>query len=119
MKYEERSDYAVCENTVEPPSNVYCVCADCAPKPSPRYRRMKLRAFVGKLCKLAFPAESTLEHMWVHCTGPARNGGQELGGTLDSEPAITDGIRRGDWIEFTRSEIEDVFENEEAQNEQR
>ena len=54
----------------------------------------------------------SLEHMWVLCTGRARNGKKELGGILLNDPIFVDNLRHGDWVEFSRSEIEDVWGGE-------
>ncbi len=97
---------------VEPLCNIDILCPKHAPKPDPRYRKMPMEHFVGKHCKLAFPAGPNKEHMWVHCTGLARHSNQRLGGLLENDPVFVDGVRRGDWIEFRRSQIEDVFSAE-------
>jgi hypothetical protein len=70
---------------------------------------MAPQEFVGKLCKMAFPCEDTKEHMWVRCVGEAEKEGEELRGRLDSHPLFVPGLRHGDWVEFSRSDIEDVI----------
>ena len=99
--------------TTDPLSNVRVLCSECAPKPDARYRRLPLETFFGKLCKLTFATEVADEHMWVRCTGLAEHGKNKLGGTLDNHPVLADGLQFGDWIEFRRSEIEDLFPAEE------
>ena len=85
------------------------VCAECAPKPDPRYRKMPVQEFVGKSCKLAFPWDNTEEHMWVDCVELSEHEGPELQGVLASHPVLVDGLQRGDRVEFSRYEIEDVL----------
>jgi uncharacterized protein YegJ (DUF2314 family) len=102
----------------EPPSNICLVCKVCARKNMPRYRRMPLKAFVGKSCKLLFLDGDVGEHMWVRCTGVAKMDGFQLKGTLSNDPVAVTGLDYGKPVLFNRSEIEDVFEQEEAQNEQ-
>jgi uncharacterized protein YegJ (DUF2314 family) len=69
-----------------------------------------METFFGKNCKLVFPVGPTKEHMWVYCTGLAKGGKGKLGGTLDNEPVVATELQYGDWVEFRRSQIEDVAE---------
>ena len=92
--------------------DVTLLCPKCAPKPDPRIKKEPLHEFVGKLCKMAFPCEVgqvTTEHMWVRCVGAAKKEGEELRGKLDNDPVLVTELRRGDWVEFSRSDIEAVI----------
>ena len=81
----------------EPVEDIWLVGPESAPKPDPRYRQLPLSHFVGRLCKVAFPTKvCSPEHMWVLCTGRARNGKKELGGILHNDPIFVDNLRNGD-----------------------
>ncbi len=104
MKPKRRKKISVMN---EPVDNVECVCRHCAPKPDPRYREISPEEFIGLNCKLDFPCEDTVEHMWVRCVGLAEHDG-ELRGVLVNHPVLAHNVQAGDWIEFSRSEIEAV-----------
>jgi Uncharacterized protein conserved in bacteria (DUF2314) len=98
----------------EPMSNIVRLCDESAPKPNPQYRWRLLRDFIGTFCKLAFHDEGRIEHMWVRCTGWANANGFQLEGTLDNYPVDVTNLEYGDPVLFNRSDIEDVYEIEEA-----
>lgn len=74
--------------------------------PDPLYNRKPLEWFIGRCVKMPFQsADSHVEHMWVQII---QRLGDNLLGTLDNNPVVVDGMKRGDPVIVKRVEIEAV-----------
>jgi len=104
-------------HTHEPDANVQFVCADCAPKPDPRYATLEPQRFLGRQVKRAFPVLRTpltpearqlpkVEHMW--CKVVRVNADGMLQARLANEPFFPVGVRYRAWVQVALQEIEDV-----------
>lgn len=75
-------------------------------KPDSLYTKKPLDWYEGRCVKMAFQsAESDVEHMWVLITG---RDGEKLVGTLDNDPVVVDGLKFGDKVVLSRTQIEAV-----------
>jgi hypothetical protein len=92
----------LCYGMKKADSNVRFVDADVH-KPDPRYTRMPLEYFVGKVVKVCFQsAKSILESMWVVVTAVDEHC---LVGTLDNDPVYVTHLKCGDTVRIWRTEI--------------
>ena len=82
--------------------NIRVVCMRCL-APKPELAAKGAQYFVGKAVKKLF----TIEHMWVSIDG---FNGDVLTGTLDNQPCVLVGLKRGDRVEVLLNEIEEVCE---------
>ena len=82
--------------------HIRVVCTRCL-APKPELAAKGAQYFVGKAVKKLF----TIEHMWVSIDG---FNGDVLTGTLDNQPCVLVGLKRGDRVEVLLNEIEEVCE---------
>lgn len=98
---------------LENPANIKPVCKRHLKKPDPRFLKIPKKWFIGKFCKLAFPAPNgRKELMWVNVIKLAKFKFEELCGVLNNDPVLSD-FSCGDIIEFSRREIIEVLDGDE------
>lgn len=96
-------------NKKEPLSNMGLVCADCAPKPNPKYLQWPLKEFVGRFVKKGFKEKKlgkSVEHLWVLITGIEND--HTLKGEIANDPILDVGLIEGDEVFVGTNEIEKV-----------
>jgi hypothetical protein len=109
-------------------TNMGFVCAKHSPRPNPKFKKIPLKKFYGKLVKLGFKVSvelrkeiktfmqenglkgepPTKEHMWVRVLGPGEK--KELRGQLDNTPVFALDWDLESLLEFSRAEIEKFFD---------
>lgn len=95
---------------MRPESNIRGVCDAHAPKPNPKFAKLKPEEFMGKWVKKSFevnkghPKMPQLEHIWVKITAVKAGG---LVGTLANQPLFID-KKFGDEVSVQVAEIEDL-----------
>jgi hypothetical protein len=93
------------------------ICADCAPRPDPRYATLDPQRFIGRFVKRGFPVLRSpvmagtehlpaIEHMW--CKVVRVNPDGTLQARLFSEPQFPVGYRYRAWVQVALHEIEAV-----------
>lgn len=93
---------------MKPETNLRGVCAVHAPKPDPKFAKLKPEEFVGKWVKKAFevnkehPKMPQIEHIWVKITAVKAGG---LIGTLANQPLFIN-KKFGDKVSVQVTEIE-------------
>lgn len=100
---------------LEDPRNIGFVCDAHASRPNAHFATLPVEWFIGKFVKLGFPAKTpdggaSTEHMWVKVLKPHDGDPpEELVGELDNDPVYDVGYVCGDWVGFSRAEIEKVY----------
>lgn len=91
----------------EPQNNIRFRCDLHKSHPDPVYAEMPFDFFIGKYCKLSFPApEGKHELMWVKVEKVEEiEGKMMLVGILDNDPTLVTNYKYGDGVGFEREEI--------------